>query len=340
MSEKIMQRANVFSRWSLAVLVMAGLLSSGCAYMPWASSTEKDDDLSFDENALFSDDTKDAKGGKGKGGDNQDFFGDEDEKGDGKGAKKGAKGASKGGKKADDDGFASLDQGGDTGEMKTDVGSLQKQQQELSSKVRQLEEVLAQLQPKLDAAQGKLKGGLGAAAEKSEMLAPEINELKMQIAKLNDEMGQMKGKRAKTPAGVGGGGKAASGKKKQEGPIPAEYVHARDLYLQGKHDQSLLAFQKLSGKNSPEGLQDNIIYWMGANRFKLEMYDEAIRDFETVITKFPHGNKIHDAMFLLSLSYEKKGDKAKAVDILEGALKHKPNKELRDKMEQKLADLR
>jgi TolA-binding protein len=204
-----------------------------------------------------------------------------------------------------------------------------------------LEEVLAGLQPKLDAAQGKLEGGLGASAERTEALEPEIRDLRMQIAKLNDEITHLKGGRPALPSA-----KSLPGGKKKKipaaptGPIPPEYTHAHDLYRQGKYDQSLLAFQNLAAKNTAESLQDNVVYWMGANHLKLEMYDEAIREFEAVITKFPHGNKVHDAMYMLALCYEKKGDKAKAADILEGALKRKPGRELRDKMEQKLAELR
>ena len=54
------------------------------------------------------------------------------------------------------------------------------------------------------------------------------------------------------------------------------------------------------------------------------MYDDAIKQFEAVVDKFPRGNKVHDSRYMLGVSYYRKGETSQAIDVLESALKRHP----------------
>ncbi len=288
-------------------LFVFSLTLNGCQYMPWAS--DEDEDLVFEDQALF-----DQKPNE------DDFFAEE-------------------GSKKDEDGFASVDQSAQTGEMQSDVESLQKQQESLTTKVRELEEVLASLEPRLVATQQQLEGSLGNLSEKSEFLEPEVDELKRQIEMMNAEIqslrtAQQEAKMSK-PSPRGTRSKSKSG----NGNIPMDYKNAYDAYVKGRYDESILLFQNYAVKNPPVHLQDNIHYWVGASYFKLDMYDDAIKQFEAVINKYPRGNKIHDARFMLGTVYHAKGDKARALDVLESALNSNPPSDVRAKIQKKLSEI-
>ena len=62
------------------------------------------------------------------------------------------------------------------------------------------------------------------------------------------------------------------------------------------------------------------------------MFDDAILQFETVLNKYPRGNKVHDSRYMLGVAYSKKGETSRAIEILEGALQRNPTAEVRGKI--------
>jgi TolA-binding protein len=291
-----------FQLFGFISMLGLGLALNGCSMMPW-SGNDKEEDLAFESDAPV--DQKKSE---------DDFFADDKGKG-----------------KDKDSGFASTDQETDSKEMKSGVHALQEKQDALTKKVRELEETLLVLQPKVDATQQKLEGGLGAISQKSDYLEPEVKELKAQIAKLNEDLSQLKGGKAKAT------GKAVKGKGK--GGIPPEYTKAHQAYMKGNFEESIVMFQNLAVKNPSEDLQDNIAYWIGVNYSKLGKFDEAIKQFQEVLAKYPKGNKTHDSRYMLGYCYFKKGDKARATDTLEAAMKANPPKDVRDKIEKQLKEI-
>ena len=96
----------------------------------------------------------------------------------------------------------------------------------------------------------------------------------------------------------------------------------------------------MSLSNPPQNLRDNIVFWMGSNYLKLDMYDDAIKQYQTVLSQYPDGNKVHDARYMLGVSYQKKGDTGRALDALEVALKSNPPSEVRQKIEKQLMEIK
>ena len=307
---EFMPLLNRMLRVFLTLMIAGSMLLGGCSYIPWAGND--DDDLAFEEDFPFEEDEQVFEEGA------DDFF-EED------------------GKSADDDfalddDFASVDQRTDKNELKGDVGTLQTQQEALISKVRELEEILSSLGPKINATQEQLEGSLSAVSGQSEYLEPEVEELKLQVARLNDEINRLKS--------VKGSNTRARGiSRRKSASTPPQYNQALSSYRAGNYDESILQFQSFALASPPERLKDNIAYWIGSNYIKLEMYDDAITQFETVINSYPRGNKVHDSRFMLGRTYSLKGETSRAVEILQSALKNNPPTEVRGKILKQLNNI-
>ena len=284
-----------FLRLFLIFLLTTPLILNGCSYIPWVGDDEED--LAFEEDFPFEED-------RGRKGSDDDFFGE------------------------NSGGFEGIDRQNDSDVLQGDVVALQTQQEVLVAKVRELEEGLGTLEPKVDATQERLEGSLSAISGTSEFLEPEVEELKLQIARLKDDIARLQSmktnnevRRARAPS------------------TPPEYNRALAAYRSGKHEESILMFQDLATGNPPISLKDNIEFWIGSNYVKLGLYDDAIRQFQTVINSYPSGNKAHDSRYMLGLSYYRSGESSRAVEILEAALRHNPPDEVRGKITKQLNEI-
>ena len=280
-------------RLFLIFLLITPLILNGCSYIPWIGDDEED--LAFEEDFPFE---------ERRGGTEDDFFGE------------------------NSGGFEDIGQQNDSDVLQGDVVALQTQQQVLVAKVRELEEGLGTLEPKVDATQERLEGSLSAISGTSEFLEPEVDELKLQIARLKDDIARLqsrttdnKVRRARPPS------------------TPPGYDRALSAYRSGRYDESILMFQDLATGNLPISLKDNIEFWIGSNYVKLGLYDDAIRQFQTVINSYPNGNKAHDSRYMLGLSYYRSGESSRAVEILEAALRHNPPTEVRGKITKQLNEI-
>ena len=320
-----MPPANIFTRLILIVVLFFSLLFNGCSYLPWMS--EDDDDLAFEEDFPFEDERVD-RGDRRRGrdedfGSNEDDFFAED------------KGFSDidaeddNFMEGDPEGFASVDQRTDKGELQGDVESLQTQQEALISKVRELEEILSVLEPKINAASERLESGVASVTDSSDFLEPEVEDLKAQMIRLNEEIARIKMQRTQAPV-------RKKMTRRTRTKNPPEYDQALSAYRNRNYDESILLFQNLDLSNPPKKLKDNIAFWIGTNYVALEMYDDAILQFETVLNKFPRGNKAHDSRYMLGMTYSKKGETSRAVEVLEGALRKNPPAEVRGKIRAQL----
>ncbi len=322
-----------FARLALVLVLSFPLFLSGCSYLPWVGDDE--DDLAFEEDFPFEDEELADERGRGRGrGDRRDnreddrdrsieddFFSEDEAFSDSDGMA-----GEREFMDENPDGFSSVDQRTDRSELKGDVESLQSQQEALISKVRELEEVLSTLEPKINAANERLEGGISSATDSSDFLAPEVEDIKAQVARLNEEISRMK--MQKSPSSTGRATKMRRAKTKN----PPEYDKALSAYRSKNYDESILLFQNLALSNPPNSLKDNIAFWIGSNYLALEMFDDAILQFETVLNKYPRGNKVHDSRYLLGISYSKRGETSRAIEVLEGALKKNPPADVRGKI--------
>ena len=294
--------------------------------MPWVGDDE--DDLAFEEDFPFEDEEfvnegrRRGKKASRQSSNDDDFFVENESLPD-SGGMEGDDGF------ADDDpdGFTSVNQQTERVEIKGDVENLQTQQETLISKVRELEEVLNTLEPKIDAATEQIEVGASSSATDSvNFLEPEVEDLKAQMAQLNEEISLIKTQKSHSP------GMSQSKMRRVKMTTPPEYDKALSAYRKKDHDGSILLFQDLALSNPPNHLKDNIEFWIGSNYVALEMYDDAILQFETVLNKYPRGNKVHDSRYMIGVSYSKMGEISRAIEVLEDALKRNPTNEVRAKI--------
>jgi len=312
-----MPPAILFARLTLIIFLSFPLLLSGCSYLPWADDDE--DDIAFEEDFPFEDEEfvdegrrRGRKASREKSSDD-DFFGEDESFSNSDGME-------------GDDGFADDDSQTDRVELKGDVENLQTQQETLIGKVRELEEVLNTLEPKIDAATEQIETGTFSATDSVNFLEPEVEDLKAQIAQLNEEISLIKTQKSHAP-------KINQSKmRRAKMTTPPEYDKALSAYRNKDHDGSILLFQNLALSNPPNHLKDNIEFWIGSNYVALEMYDDAIIQFETVLNKYPRGNKVHDSRYMIGVSYSKMGETSRAIEVLEDALKRNPTNEVRAKI--------
>jgi len=320
-----MPLAILFARFVLITFLSFPLFLSGCSYLPWADDDE--DDLAFEEDFPFEDEEfvgegrrRDKKASRENSSDD-DFFGKDESFSDSDGMA-----ADDGFPDDDADGFGSVNQQEDRVALEGDVENLQTQQETLISKVRELEEVLNTLEPKIDAATEQIEVGASSDTDSVNFLEPEVEDLKAQVAQLNEEISLIKTQKSHSPK------KSKSKTRRAKMTIPPEYDKALSAYRKKDHDGSILLFQNLAISNPPNHLLDNIEFWIGSNYVALEMYDDAILQFETVLNKYPRGNKVHDSRYMIGVTYSKMGETSRAIEVLEDALKRNPTNEVRAKI--------
>ena len=293
--------------------------------MPWAADDE--DDLAFEEDFPFEDEEfvdegrRRGKKASRESSSDDDFFAENESFSNSDGME------GDDGFADDPDDFTNLNQQTERGEIKGDVENLQTQQETLISKVRELEEVLNTLEPKIDAATEQIEVGASSSdADSVNFLEPEVEDLKAQMAQLNEEISLLKVQKLTSP-------KINQSKiRSTTMKTPPEYDQALSAYRNKDPDGSILLFQNLALSNPPNHLKDNIEFWIGCNYVALEMYDDAILQFETVLNKYPRGNKVHDSRYMIGVSYSKMGETNKAIEVLEDALKSNPPNEVRVKI--------
>jgi TolA-binding protein len=170
-----------------------------------------------------------------------------------------------------------------------------------------------------------LESSVSSVTDSADFLEPEVEDLKAQMARLNEEIERIKLQKTQAPA-------SKKRVRRAKSKTPPDYDKALSAYRNRDYDESILLFQNLSLSNPPNKLKDNIAFWIGTNYVALEMYDDAILQFETVLNKFPRGNKVHDSRYMMGLTYSKKGESSRAVEVLEGALNKNPPSEVRGKI--------
>jgi TolA-binding protein len=239
-------------------------------------------------------------------------------------------------------GFVSVDQTTDKEEFKMDVATLHTQQEALLFRVQELQKIVSNLEPRLAATQERVNAALPAGSG-SRTVNEEIQFLKEEVVRLKNEIATLKrgpvhSKQAKMVR------KARPMKHLKKYPkisrAPKKYNEALAAYKAGQYDKSILLFQEMSLNNPPQNLRDNIVFWMGSNYLKLDMYDDAITQYQTVLYQYLDGNQVHDARYMLGVSYQKKGDTGRALDALEVALKSNPPTEVRQKIEKQLMEIK
>ena len=103
------------------------------------------------------------------------------------------------------------------------------------------------------------------------------------------------------------------------------YDDAKRAFDNGELDKARQGFALLIKTFPQSGNADNAQFWIGESYFREKWYEKAILEYQTVLEKYPKGNKVPAAMLKQGLAFLKLGDKSNARLILKELQKKHPN---------------
>ena len=165
---------------------------------------------------------------------------------------------------------------------------------ELDSRLLRIERVLAN-QSLLDLSQR-----IEAAQAEARALRGQLDELQHAVQKTQDQQRDMYGDVDRRLAALEGG-RASRGQRAARGasdlPVPqgddrANYQAAFDLLKDGKYPEAIGGFKQFLTTFPTSALADNAQYWLGEAHYVTKQYPDALRDFRTVLEKYPDSRKI------------------------------------------------
>ncbi len=99
------------------------------------------------------------------------------------------------------------------------------------------------------------------------------------------------------------------------------YREAYELLKNGDYVASRGQFMELLQRFPRHDLSDNAQYWLGEIDYVTRDYRGALKAFERVITEYPHGNKVPDALLKMAFCHQELGQNDLARSNLERILR-------------------
>lgn len=105
----------------------------------------------------------------------------------------------------------------------------------------------------------------------------------------------------------------------------AIYDRGYTLYHQGRYLDAEAAFQRFLQAHSGTDLADNAQYWIGEARYARGDVPGSLAAFREVVSRYPEGNKVPDALLKAGQSLERLGDQESARRSYQELLDSFPN---------------
>lgn len=128
----------------------------------------------------------------------------------------------------------------------------------------------------------------------------------------------------------------ASGPSTQPASAKALYAKARRLYVDGQRLKARRLFRAIEQDYPGSDLADNAIYWQAEDDRDAGRIKQAQAGFMRILSDYPAGNKVEDAMFMLGLCFKDRLAFGQARDMLRKVVSL-GRKELADKARHELA---
>jgi len=163
-----------------------------------------------------------------------------------------------------------------------------------------------------------------------------LAQLSQQIAATNQ---QIKGLRPSDSAPPGGGGAG--------GPIPGNaaadpetlYRTSYNDYLRGNYDLAILGFRQYLESFGGTDLADNASYWIGESYYRQKRFQDAIREFDAVVSQYPNSDKVASALLRKGYAYLELGEQSKGVVQLQNVIRRYPKSDEANLARQQLGSL-
>ncbi|HTO94491.1 MAG TPA: tetratricopeptide repeat protein [Bacteroidota bacterium] len=168
--------------------------------------------------------------------------------------------------------------------------------------------------------------------EQIDALAAENRTLTARNAELETKLNEAATKAAAAPAPAAGTTTAAP-----VGDVSGAYNAALDTFRKKNFQDAASQFEAIINSGTDK-LVDNCHYWIGESYYGMKKYDEAIKQFETVLGYSGSGKRPY-AQLMIGNSYMAMGDKAAAKDAYSKLVNTYPTSSLVEKAKEKLAKL-
>jgi TolA-binding protein len=113
--------------------------------------------------------------------------------------------------------------------------------------------------------------------------------------------------------GLSGQGASSGGGGGDRSETAKAYYDAVSFISQEKYQQAYLAFKKIADAGEEPEYTAKGVYEIGRCLFLLNKYDDCIKHYTMMITKYPKHPNLGDALFFMGQSYEKNGRKDQAM---------------------------
>lgn len=217
------------------------------------------------------------------------------------------------------------------GSSKDEVAGLQTQAAE---QTRNLLKAQADIQLELQSLSSLIEQLEGKLEDTNYRLA----QLSQQIAATNQQIKGLRPADAMPPPGSGNGG---------GGPISGAaaadpetlYRTSYNDYLRGNYDLAILGFRQYLESFGSTDLADNASYWIGESYYRQKRFQDAIREFDNVVSQYPNSDKVASALLRKGYAYLELGEQSKGVVQLQNVIRRYPKSDEANLARQQLSSL-
>ncbi len=174
--------------------------------------------------------------------------------------------------------------------LREQLQTLLKAQADASSDLKELASEVERLQAKLDDSSFRL-------TQLNQQLAATLQEL--QEARNAAQRAQMSAQASKPPA--------------EPGNPQALYDTAYEDYQRGSYDLAILGFRQFLDAFPDSELADNATYWIGECYYWQKKLQQAIAQFDELLTRFAASDRIPSALLKKGFAYLELGQRAQGV---------------------------
>lgn len=168
-----------------------------------------------------------------------------------------------------------------------------------------------------------------------QFIKEELNELKNNISKVNDRLLSM-------PAGAAPAGTDDLGDTVEDSTVQSPesiYYTAYSDYIKKNYDLAVQGFQQFIRLYPRNGLADNSLYWIGECYYSQKKFEDAVRTFKELRSKYDDGDKLPDAILKEGYALIEMGRQTEGVNVLKELVSRFPLSEEASLAQQKIKDI-
>lgn len=94
------------------------------------------------------------------------------------------------------------------------------------------------------------------------------------------------------------------------------YQTAFDLLKTGRYEDAAAAFRQFIGEYPAGSYADNAQYWLGETYYITRRFQEAVQEFERLVSMHPNSQKLTHALLKIGYAHDELGDTADAERVL------------------------